>query len=966
MRRTHYLVLTLIIALPTAFAFQVTKKSLTHDVYDSWKALAGTAISRNGANFAYTINPQVGDGNLYVGDSDSKTSKPFPRGTAVRFTADSKFALFTTVPTKVDVDKAKKEKKAPKDQPKNSLSILNLAAGTLVTIERVKSWRLPVKDSGWFAYQLDEAPSPPAPTPAKPETKPPSESEDQGTTQEPKKEEPKKEEPKKDEPKKKKEHTVGSEWILRKIDDGTEVKLADVGDIIFSDSGNAALYTISDKTGERDGLYWHDLGSNKTTTIATGKGQYKNAVIHKGTGRIAFLTDRDRYEKDPSEFNLHIWNTGDSKSREVVVNGNPGISKDFVVLSRGSLRFSFSGNRVFFATGPKPLPEPKPADPDEEKAVVDVWSHTDKVLMPQQLLQVTTEKNRTYEAMLDISKTQVLQVETPAMNSVTIGNRGDGRYGIANDDDLYRAAASWTETPNDVYVFDTQTGSTSLLRKAFYDNGSLNPAGAHYVYFDGEAKHYMSVELSSGKTVNISAGITVPLWDTTDDHPVRAFQAGLVQYLDNGDLVITDSRDLWVLSIDGSKRPICFTDGLGRFQNMTFSIQAFPREDDVVGLNAKQPVMLRVLNQDTMANGFFIDQFYGKDSPKSLVMGKFSLAMSGKSAESNTMLVRKGSFTEYPELYVTDTSFANMAKVSDTNPQQRDYNWGKSEIVNWLSADGVPLKGVLIKPEDFDPGKKYPMIVYFYEVSSTDLHQHRVPSPSASTINPTMFASNGYLVFMPDIPYTIGYPGESAEKAIISGTLEVVRRGYVDPKRIGIQGQSWGGYQVMHLITRTKLYAAAGAGAAVSNMTSAYGGIRLGSGLVRQFQYEVGQTRIGGSIWDYPLRYLENSPLFYADKVQTPVLMMNNDADDAVPFQQGVEMFTALRRLGKTAWMLNYNGDKHNLSKRPNQKDLSMRLHQFFDYYLKDGPLPKWMAEGVPAIQKGQNYGLEPVKKGGG
>ncbi len=961
MRRIRYIAFTLLIALPAAFAFQTVKKPLTHDVYDSWKALAGTAISRNGANFAYTINPQVGDGNLFVGDSNSKTSKPYPRGTALRFTTDSNFALFTTVPSKADVDKAKKEKKAAKDQPKNSLSILNLATGTVVSIERVKTWRLPTKDSGWFAYQLDEAPSPPAPTPAKPETKPPSDSEVQGANQEPKKEE-----PKKDEPKKKKEHAVGSEWILRKIDDATEVKLTDVGDLLFNDAGSAAVYSVSDKTGEKDGLYWLDLAANRTTTIASGKAQYKNAIVHKGTGRVAFLTDRDRYEKDPSEFALHIWNTGNSKSKEVAADGNASIGKDFVVLSRGSLRFSFSGNRVFFATGTKPLPEPKPADPDEEKAVVDVWAWTDKVLMPQQLLQTTTEKNRTYEAMLDVATGKVTQVENVALKNVTIGNRGDGRYGIANDDDPYRAASSWTETPNDVYVFDTQSGSTSLLRKAFYDNGSLNPAGTHFVYFDGEAKHYMSVELSSGKTVNVSAGITVPLWDTTDDHPIRLTPAGPVQYLDNGDLVVSDSRDLWVLSIDGSKRPTCFTDGMGRFQNWTFSIQAFPREDDVVGLNSKQPVLLRVLNQDTMANGVFVDQFYGKDSPKSLVMGNFSFVISGKAADSNEMLVRKGSFSDYPELFVTDTSFANLTKVSDTNPQQKDYNWGKSELVNWLSADGVPLKGTLIKPEDFDPGKKYPMIVYFYEISSTDLHQHRVPSPSASTINPTMFASNGYLVFMPDIPYTIGYPGESAEKAIISGTLEVIRRGYVDSKRIGIQGQSWGGYQVMHLITRTKLYAAAGAGAAVSNMTSAYGGIRLGSGLVRQFQYEVGQSRIGGSIWDFPLRYLENSPLFYADKVQTPVLMMNNDADDAVPFQQGVEMFTALRRLGKTAWMLNYNGDKHNLSKRPNQKDLSMRLHQFFDYYLKDGPLPKWMAEGVPAIQKGQNFGFEPVKKGGG
>ncbi|MBQ2421349.1 MAG: prolyl oligopeptidase family serine peptidase, partial [Flavobacteriales bacterium] len=215
-------------------------------------------------------------------------------------------------------------------------------------------------------------------------------------------------------------------------------------------------------------------------------------------------------------------------------------------------------------------------------------------------------------------------------------------------------------------------------------------------------------------------------------------------------------------------------------------------------------------------------------------------------------------------------------------------------------------------------------------------------------------------IFIPDIKYAKdGYPGRSAEKSIISGTLALIDEGYVNPKAIGIQGQSWGGYQVAYLVTRTNMFAAAGAGAPVSNMTSAYDGIRWESGRSRNIQYEKGQSRIGGTLWERPWHYVETSPLFFAPEVEPPLFIMHNDADGAVPWYQGIEYFVALRRLGKPVWMINYNGDSHNL--RPaswgNRMDLSHRLEQFFDHFLKGKPAPQWIKEGIPAVKKGETYG---------
>jgi dipeptidyl aminopeptidase/acylaminoacyl peptidase len=304
--------------------------------------------------------------------------------------------------------------------------------------------------------------------------------------------------------------------------------------------------------------------------------------------------------------------------------------------------------------------------------------------------------------------------------------------------------------------------------------------------------------------------------------------------------------------------------------------------------------------------------------------------------------------------------------MSDANPQTKDYVWPTVELIDWYSNDGERLQGLLYKPSDFDVTKKYPMITYFYEKSSDTMYRYQTPAPSASTINIAYFVSNGYCVFVPDIPYKVGYPGESAVSAVVPGVHKVLDMGFVDPKRVGIQGQSWGGYQVAYLVTETDMFACAGAGAPVSDMFSAYGGIRWGTGLVRQLQYEQGQSRIGGTPWEMPLRYIENSPVFFADKVKTPLLIMHNDADGSVPWWQGIEYFTALWRLHKPVWMLVYNGEDHNLIQRKNRKDLSVRLQQFFDYYLKDAPMPVWMAQGVPAKDKGSTMGFEYVTKPGG
>jgi dipeptidyl aminopeptidase/acylaminoacyl peptidase len=337
-----------------------------------------------------------------------------------------------------------------------------------------------------------------------------------------------------------------------------------------------------------------------------------------------------------------------------------------------------------------------------------------------------------------------------------------------------------------------------------------------------------------------------------------------------------------------------------------------------------------------------------------------------KAEDADVVMLTRSTFREFPDLYITDPTFRSFDRISDANPQQAEYRWGTSELVDWRSVNGEPLQGILYKPDGFDPSKKYPMMVYFYERLSDNVNNYVTPAAGGSSVNIAFYVSRGYLVFTPDIPYRIGYPGESAMNAVVPGVLELIDQGYVDQERIGVQGHSWGGYQIAYMITKTNLFAAAEAGAPVANMISAYGGIRWSSGMSRMFQYEKTQSRLGGTLWEAPMRFIENSPIFWADKVETPLLMMHNDEDGAVPWYQGIEYFVALRRLDRPVWMLNYNGEDHGLRQEKNRKDWAIRMQQFFDHYLMDSPAPVWMVDGIPAIQKGENMGLEliaPKKK---
>jgi len=485
----------------------------------------------------------------------------------------------------------------------------------------------------------------------------------------------------------------------------------------------------------------------------------------------------------------------------------------------------------------------------------------------------------------------------------------------------------------------------------------LSPMGNYLLYYSYSDSTWNSYSVKNKTFTCLTAKIPVNFFDEEHDAPEQPSPYGIAGWTENdGYVLVYDRYDIWKIDPLMIAAPENITRN-GRSSSTEYRYVRTDREAEHI--DTKKPLLLTAFDTQTRQSGFTSLNIKNAKSPVKLIFNNYQMIFIAKARKAEKLIFTKESFTQYPDLQFTDMKFSTPVRVSNANPQQKDYYWGSVELVNWTSFDGIKLEGLLYKPENFNTSKKYPVIVYFYERNADNLNRHWIPSPSRSIINPAIYCSNGYIVFIPDIRYSNGYPGNSAYNCVVSGTEFIKKFGFVDADRIGIQGQSWGGYQVAYLVTRTNMYRAAMAGAAVTNMTSAYGGIRWGTGISRMSQYEQSQSRIGANLWQNRDLFIQNSPLFYADKISTPLLLMNNDNDGAVPWYQGIELFTALRRLDKPVWMLNYNGDEHNLEKWPNRIDLSIRMMQFFDYYLKGEPMPQWMETGIPALEKGKITGYD-------
>ena len=571
-------------------------------------------------------------------------------------------------------------------------------------------------------------------------------------------------------------------------------------------------------------------------------------------------------------------------------------------------------------------------------------------------MQLNQDKRRSYLSVFHTSTGKVVALGGLDLPETRMGKEGDAPVILGMNPAPYAVQATWEGSgTRDLYLVETLSGKRTLVEKAVDGFPSFSPEGKYLYWYSSPDSAWFAYDVALKKKIQLTNARIGTFYDELNDVPAHPGSYGMAGWTTNDDFIMLYDRfDIWLIDPSGRLKATNLTNSRAAGIRLRY-IRTNPDER---AIEEVKPLLLKFTNESTLEEGYLWFDIHA-GSKRIVQQGAFAYSNEVlKARNASQWLFTKENYQLFPDL-ILSTNLSDGKTISNANPQQSQFGWGSIELHEWTALDGQKLKGMLVKPAGFQPGKQYPMIVNFYERSSNTLHAHRAPDWGRSQINYTYYASRGYLVFNPDIPYREGYPGESAFNAVIAGVTSLIDKGFVDKSNIALQGHSWGGYQIAYLLTKTDMFKCAESGAPVVNMISAYGGIRWESGLSRMFQYEKTQSRIGAPLWDKPLRYIENSPIFFADKINTPVLILHNDADGAVPWYQGIEFYMAMRRLDKPAWMLNYNGEPHWPVKLQNRKDFQLRMEQFFDHYLQGAPMPKWMREGVPAMEKGIRQGYE-------
>jgi len=590
----------------------------------------------------------------------------------------------------------------------------------------------------------------------------------------------------------------------------------------------------------------------------------------------------------------------------------------------------------------------------EERYQLDIWSWDDPYIQPQQLKLAEREHKHPYYALAHPDMDTVTPIETREIRTSGLSKHATNQRVLLWDESPYLIERTWMgSVRRDVSILDLNTMERKPVLPAIEGSVFLSPDEQYILWYKRTDSAWFGMSISDSVVFCITCNTPAIFYSADYDRVGPAHSCGLAGWGDGGRSVLINSRyDIWRFDLERQIAPVCLTSQSNNNDSVVFRyIKTDPKK---MTLEKRDLMLLSTFHRIRKDGGLARIRYDKPGESQRLFSGPYHISRIQQSKNGDRFIYHRESFQEFPELWASDRDFRKTLSLSDLGEQYDQFHSGSVELVRWKGADGEQYEGKLYLPAHRTMGDGLPMIVYFYERGSDHLHRFSPYTPSRSVINKRHYLSHGYAIFEPDIHYAIGAPGEDALRAVLSGTRHILKMGFIDSTRLGIQGQSWGGYQVAYIITQTHLFKAAMAGAAVSNMTSAYGAIRWESGMPRLFQYEQGQSRLGLNLWDTAgfQRYYNNSPLFFADRIHTPLLMMHNDNDGAVPWSQSVELYLALRRMGRPSWLLVYNNEAHNLRNWANRVDLSIRMKQFFDHYLLDAPAPAWMVKGRPALFK--------------
>ncbi len=921
----------------------------------AWKSIRGPSVSPDGNWLAYALAPNDGDATVVIRSTSGTTQWTFPVGDAsasgrgrgrggasgvVTISGDSKWAMFEVAPTKAEAERARKSHKPAESK----VALVDLATGHEKEFARIGQFAFAGDHPQWVAMHT------------RPEA---AGSDGRGGSATPA------------------PRASSSDLLLYRLADGMIVNIGNVGEFGFDHDGRYLAYTV--ETGDRvgDGIQLRDLATDVVRTVDGARAEYRRlAWADSGLALAALRVTADSAARDTNVavVAFNDFGAGGPKKTVLDLDGRSDAPAGMAISPDRGPTWSEDLGAVYFGLRDAPKPAPKdsgsgtdlqslikpgapgmggtvnqpktPAASDEDLPSLILWHWNDPRLQSQQIVQEQQDKRYSYLAEYRLGENRVIRLANDSLRNVSIAPHD--RYAYALGNRPYERDESITGRAYvDIYTIDLRTGAEHRPVRKVITRVVPSADGTHLLYWGMDANWHL-IDMATGQERNLTRGMPVTFANMEDDHYnlVQPPEPVVGWSRDGASVLLSDGWDVWKVPADGAPAVDLTRDG--RRTKVRYQRRTLVPEDEK-GIDLSKPLYFQTYGEWTKKEG--LSRVDGENGGATRLMWDDADLNFLKAKDADVVLYSRGTFNAYPDWYRAKADFSGGTRLTDADPQQQEFAWSSgTRLINYTSAKGDKLQGALFLPANYEPGKKYPLLVEIYEKRSQELHNYVVPSDTRAP-DLSVYTSRGYAVLLPDIVYRVNDPGMSAVWCVVPAVQAAIATGIVDPAHVGLHGHSWGGYQTAFLVTQTHIFAAAVAGAPLTDMVSMYGSVYWNAGIGDAQIFESSQGRFKGSFLDNWDAYVRNSPAFHSKNVTTPLIILSDDKDGAVDFNQGITWFNDLRNAGKKVILLTYVGENHGLAKPVNQRDYAMRMQQFFDHYLKGAPAPDWMVHGIPRLK---------------
>ncbi len=925
----------------------VATRALSTADIQSWKNIRSSSVSNDGKWLAYQLVPNEGDAEVVIratgesrelrfqiGEPPVLTGGPGAgsAGPVVMIASSSKYVAFSVYPTAKNAKQLRKDKKPLY----NGVAVVNLATGEKKEFDKVRRFAFSGERAGWIAMSAYAQDGPAATGAARPD---------------------------------------GTDLLLYNLGTTELVNVGNVADFAFDYMGEYLAYTVDARDRFGNGIQVRNLTTDVVRSLDSERDVYKRLAWADSGLALAVLRGLpDSAAKDTSYSLVTFTGFAKGLPKKTVISAQaiagfpagmqisadrtPRWAQDFSIVYFGIRGAKKKRDGAMTTDGSHPsVVQPGapgaggtinmptvPADDDTPSLIL--WHWKDPRLQSQQIVQEQADKSYSYLSAYRLAEGKFIRLADDSLRTVNIAPHD--RYGYGTDNHRYEQQSSYNgRNFTDVYTVDLRSGERRRVLERHLGSTLASPDGSMLLHFGMDTSFHV-LDMATGQSRSITRGVPTVFGDTADDHNnlVPPPFAPMGWSNDGSSVLLSDGWDVWKVPTRGGNAVNLTVDG-SRTQKHYQRRYGFDSREK--GVDMASPLYFATYGEWTKKEGIAKVE-PGRTGARDLMWGDAKVQFV-KARDVEVYLYTRQTYVDFPNYYVADATLSGGKQITDANPQQRQVAWSPGvRLIDYTSAKGDRLQGALYLPANYEPGKTYPLLVTIYEKRSQNMHLYAAPNETRAP-NPTLYTSRGYAVLDPDIVYRVNDPGMSAVWCVVPAVKAAIATGIVDSADVGLWGHSWGGYQTAFLVTQTNLFKSAIAGAPLTDMVSMYSSIYWNTGGANQGIFESSQGRFKGNVSENTEAYLRNSPVFHARNVTTPLIILHNDKDGAVDFNQGVTYYNTLRQLGKEVIMLEYAGENHGLARTTNQKDYAVRMGEWFDTYLMGAPAPDWMKGGIPRLQ---------------